>query len=62
MESQKIGFHSRTLDKFKKDVEVLLENESLRKDMGEKAKQYFNKNHDLQKSISAFEEIFSNLL
>ena len=45
----KIGFHSRTFDQLVKDINLLAKDSRLRKKMGERSRQYAEKNHSIEK-------------
>jgi glycosyltransferase involved in cell wall biosynthesis len=57
----KIGFHSKTFDQLGEDVKKLLENEHLRKQMGENARQYSEREHDITKNIREYLDVFEHI-
>jgi glycosyltransferase involved in cell wall biosynthesis len=56
-----MGLHSRTFEQLVKDVKTLLENEQLRKEMGENARRYVEKNHDITKIVKQHVEVLNKL-
>ncbi len=61
IEKYRLGFHSRTFDQLVLDTRVLLEDEELRKDKGDRARQYAVKEHGLSKMVDIFEGLFESL-
>ncbi|MCK4330056.1 glycosyltransferase family 4 protein [candidate division WOR-3 bacterium] len=57
----KLGFHSSTFDKMVKDIKLLLKNENLRREMGENARKYVEREHDIKKVAQQYAELFQNL-
>ena len=55
--TNKLGFHSKTLEQLTSDLNKLFFNDDLRKEMGKNAKKYVEQNHDLKKIISEFEKL-----
>lgn len=62
MHKNKMGLHSRTFEQLVKDVKTLLENELLRKEMGENARRYVEKNHDITKIVKQHVEVLNQLV
>ena len=58
----KLGFHSRTFNQLVKDVEILMENEYLRKQMGENARQYVEKEHDIANVVEKYMKVGNSLI
>jgi glycosyltransferase involved in cell wall biosynthesis len=46
--NNKLGFHSRTFDQMVRDVKLLLEDARLRNEMGQNARRYAEKEHDIR--------------
>jgi len=61
IKSHRLGFHSGSFKRLVKDVRYLIENEDVRREMGEKARKYALKNHDIEKIGKRYLEIFNNL-
>ena len=62
IKNQRIGFHSGSFKQLIKDVRYLIENEDVRREMGEKARKYSIKNHDIVKIGKRYLEIFNMLV
>ncbi|MHA1381405.1 MAG: glycosyltransferase family 4 protein [Candidatus Helarchaeota archaeon] len=62
IEKNKIGYHSRTFDNFVINVDMILGNEDLRKEMSRNARKYFLENHDIEKNIKKYEKLFKELV
>ena len=62
IDKHRLGFHSKNFEQFVKDVDTLLENKDLRNEMGENARKYLSKNHDIKINIKKFEDIFESLI
>lgn len=62
MYKYKLGFHSKTLQRLKEDVKMLLENEQLRQQMGKNARRYVEENHDITKIVKQHIEVFNQLV
>jgi len=58
----KLGFHSRTFDNMISHVKLLLENEDLRAEMGKNSRRYVEENHNIDKIIYKYVELFDNLI
>ncbi|MHA1491428.1 MAG: glycosyltransferase family 4 protein [Promethearchaeota archaeon] len=61
IKNQRIGFHSGSFEKLVMDVRYLIENEDIRREMGEKARIYSIDNHDIVKISKRYLEIIENL-
>ncbi len=57
----KLGFHSKTFQQLVGDVKILLENEQLRKEMGENGRQYVEKEHDMNKIVEQYIKVFKRV-
>lgn len=57
-----LGFHSKTFEQLVQDVKTLLENEPLRQQMGENARQYVEENHDIKNIVNQYVEVFNELV
>ena len=57
-----MGFHSKTFEQMVEDVKSLVENEQLRKEMGENGRQYVESEHDITKIIEKYIEVFDHIL
>ena len=57
---EKIGFHSKTFENLVSDVAVLIENESLRQEMGKRARQYAEKNFTADKMVEKLVKLFKS--
>lgn len=57
----RLGFHSRTFEKMVKDVELLLEDENLREEMGINARRYVEREHDMTKIAQQYVNLIENL-
>ena len=57
-----LGFHSGSFEQLVKDVRYLIENEDVRREMGEKARRYALKNHDIKKIGELYLDAFEKLL
>ena len=55
---EKIGFHSKTFRKLVSDVSTLVENKSLREEMGKRASQYAEKNYTANKMVDKLVKLF----
>lgn len=58
----KLGFHSKTFEQLVQDVRSLSRNQQLRKEMGENARRYVEREHDIKKTIAEYLTILGNLL
>jgi glycosyltransferase involved in cell wall biosynthesis len=56
------GFHSGSFDRLKEDVRRLLEDEPLRRRMGENGRRYVEEHHDIRKIARQHIELFNSLL
>ena len=54
-----LGFHSKTFEQLVQDTETLLENEHLRKEMGENGRQYVEREHDINRIVERYLEVFN---
>jgi glycosyltransferase involved in cell wall biosynthesis len=57
-----IGFHSVTREQMKKDLQKLMDNDKLRIVMGERAKKYALKNHNIVNNVKTYEEKFKKII
>ena len=55
---EKIGFHSKTFEKLVSDVTTLIENKSLREEMGKRARQYAEEKHSGDKMVEKLVKLF----
>lgn len=58
----RLGFHSKTFDQLVKDTRTLLQNPSLRKELGENGRRYVEKEHNISNVVDSYIEIFNKLL
>jgi glycosyltransferase involved in cell wall biosynthesis len=58
---EKLGFCSGTFKRLITDLITLLENETLRKNMGERAREYVEKEHDIKEVVKKYIKIFNKL-
>ncbi len=61
IDKYKLGFHSKVFDQLVEDVKVLLENEQLRREMGENARRYVMENHDINNIVQQYIQVFNHL-
>ena len=57
----KLGFHSRTFEQMVKDVQLLVADKNLRKEMGENARKYVEAEHNIEKIAPQYINLFKNL-
>jgi len=57
----KLGFHSKSFGNLIRDVKILLENEDLRTEMGIKARDFVEKEHDVNKIINKYKDIMKTM-
>jgi glycosyltransferase involved in cell wall biosynthesis len=57
----RLGLHSKTFNQLVEDVRALLEDEPLRRQMGENGRQYVEENHDINNIIKQYIEVFDQL-
>ena len=62
IKTQKIGFHSSSFDQMVKDVRFLIENDDERIKMGNKARDYAIKNHDIENNEKKYIKVFKRLM
>ncbi|MBL7961733.1 glycosyltransferase family 4 protein [bacterium] len=62
IENHKLGFHSRSFDQLVTDVRYLIENESIRQEMGNNARVYALENHSIEKSAEAMNDLLTKLI
>lgn len=60
--NEKVGLCSGTFEQLVTDVITLLRNKRLRKTMGEKARKYTEKEHNVRKVVKEYIEIFEHIL
>lgn len=58
----RLGFHSRTFNQLIYDIELLLKDGELRKQMGKNARKYAEKEHDIKEVVKKYIEVFNRLL
>lgn len=58
----KLGFHSKTFEQLIRDVKILLKNEQLRREMGENARRYVEKEHNSTNIINKYLTVYNCLL
>lgn len=61
IQNEKVGFRSGTFKQLLTDVATLLSDEMLRKTMGENARKYVEKEHDIRKAVKKYVEIFEKI-
>ena len=59
--NNKLGFHSKTFKQMISDLDLILNDYNLRKDMGMNARKYVEENHDLRKIADQFEKLILSL-
>jgi len=57
---EKLGMHSKTFDKIIQDINNLMSENDLRKEMGVNARKYVEQNHDVKKIGDQFEELIKS--
>jgi len=57
--NNKLGFHSKTLDKMVEDLGILLNDEKMREEMGRNAREYTEREHNIDLLINKYIEIFN---
>lgn len=62
LEKNKIGFHSGTFEQMVKDVQLLIENEKLREEIGARALQYAFENHTIEKNINKIISLIEQII
>ena len=62
IQNEKLGFRSGTFKQLISDVVALLNDEKLRKTMGENARKYVEREHDIKKTVKMYIKIFNQLL
>ena len=58
----KLGFHSKTFKKMIKQLRILIENESLRSEMGINCRNYVENEHDIKKVYKKYSKLFEKLI
>lgn len=61
IKNRNLGFHSGTFRQLVMDVTTLFSNEKLRKTMGENARNYVEREHDIKKTVKDYCIIFEDL-
>ncbi|MFC1937658.1 glycosyltransferase family 4 protein [Chloroflexota bacterium] len=56
-----LGLHSKTFDQLEEDVKTLLGNEQLREEMGRNGRSYVEREHDINKIVEQYREVFNRL-
>ena len=59
--TKKLGFHSRSFEKIANDIKLLLEDDSLREEMGQNARKFVEIEHNFSKTIDKYCTLLSNL-
>ncbi|MCC6019512.1 MAG: glycosyltransferase family 4 protein [Candidatus Verstraetearchaeota archaeon] len=62
IQNEKLGFRSGTFKQLISDVTTLLNDEKLRKTMGENARKYVEREHDIKKTVKMYIKVFNQLL
>jgi len=62
IQSEKLGFRSGTFKQLISDVITLLNDEKLRKTIGENARKYVEREHDIKKTVKMYIKVFNQLL
>jgi glycosyltransferase involved in cell wall biosynthesis len=57
---EKLGFHSKSIEQMIIDIEVLLHDDGLRKEMGIQGKKYVEQNHDIHKVTDQFVDLLTS--
>jgi glycosyltransferase involved in cell wall biosynthesis len=58
----KIGFHSRSFDQMKDDIRCLMNDETLRNQMGKHGREYIEKEHNLETFVNQHITLFKELI
>ena len=58
LDRKKIGYHSKIFEKLCKDVKLLIENSTLREEMGARARSYAVENHTSEKMVESVTGFF----
>lgn len=61
LKTHKIGFHSGSFEQMVRDLNILIENSKLRRDMGERAQTYAFENHSLDRNIKRIISFIKNI-
>jgi glycosyltransferase involved in cell wall biosynthesis len=61
IQNEKMGFRSGTFKQLISDINTLLSDEKLRKTMGENARKYVEREHDVKKVVKMYIKIFNQL-
>jgi hypothetical protein len=62
IEQYKLGFHSRTFERMVKDVRRLVTDRELREELGENARRYALKEHNITAAVDSLETILHRLV
>jgi glycosyltransferase involved in cell wall biosynthesis len=62
IQNEKLGFRSGTFKQLISDVTTLLNDEKLRKTLGENARKYAEREHDIKKTVKMYIKVFNQLL
>jgi glycosyltransferase involved in cell wall biosynthesis len=57
-----MGFHSKSFDQLKKDLEILFNNNQLRNEMGSNGRYYVEEEHDIDKIIIQYKKLFYHII
>jgi len=58
---KELGFHSKTFENMVKQVRILLKDDELRRTMGRNGRKYVEKNHDINKVVNKYVDLFNSL-
>ncbi len=58
---KRLGFHSRAFEQMTKDVKLLLKDEKLRAEMGMNGRRYTEEEHDVERIVKQYTELFEQL-
>lgn len=62
IKKNKLGFHSKSFEQLVRDVKFLIINRSAREEMGKNARRYAIRNHDINKIMPEYIELFDRLI
>ena len=58
--NEKLGFHSKSFEQLIINLNTLLQDDTLRNEMGMNAKRYVEQNHDVKKIADKFEKLINS--
>ena len=58
----KLGYHSKQFDNMIENIKVLMENRSLREEMGNNGRKYIENYHNIKNVVNKYENVINNLL